>query len=168
MADNQGLKPIYIEQLFRSKNPGVAKMIPGFIYSYLKKVIHQDDINDFITRYGDRKGLDFSDAILEYLHVSYQVIGEANSAFPRRPVYFCVQSSSGWTRWYYFNLFFRYTLPGIEISGKRSFIKPKESEQHFLTGQQAWCPSERRRFCIGRRLCFRLSDDHVSGRSGQP
>lgn len=25
MADNQGLKPIYIEQLFRSKNPGVAK-----------------------------------------------------------------------------------------------------------------------------------------------
>ena len=38
MADNQGLKPIYIEQLFsRSKNPGVAKMIPGFIYSYLKK-----------------------------------------------------------------------------------------------------------------------------------
>ena len=76
MADNQGLKPIYIEQLFRSKNPGVAKMIPGFIYSYLKKVIHQDDINDFITRYGDRKGLDFSDAILEYLHVSYQVIGE--------------------------------------------------------------------------------------------
>ena len=49
MADNQGLKPIYIEQLFRSKNPGVAKMIPGFIYSYLKKVIHQDDINDFIT-----------------------------------------------------------------------------------------------------------------------
>ena len=54
MADNQGLKPIYIEQLFRSKNPGVAKMIPGFIYSYLKKVIHQDDINDFITRYGDR------------------------------------------------------------------------------------------------------------------
>ena len=74
MADNQGLKPIYIEQLFRSKNPGVAKMIPGFIYSYLKKVIHQDDINDFITRYGDRKGLDFSDAILEYLHVSYQAV----------------------------------------------------------------------------------------------
>ena len=82
MADNQGLKPIYIEQLFRSKNPGVAKMIPGFIYSYLKKVIHQDDINDFITRYGDRKGLDFSDAILEYLHVSYQVIGEANLPSP--------------------------------------------------------------------------------------
>ena len=82
MADNQGLKPIYIEQLFRSKNPGVAKMIPGSIYSYLKKVIHQDDINDFITRYGDRKGLDFSDAILEYLHVSYQVIGEANLPSP--------------------------------------------------------------------------------------
>lgn len=82
MADNQGLKPIYIEQLFKSKNPGLAKMIPGFIYSYLKKVIHQDDINDFITRYGNRKGLDFADAILEYLHVSYQVTGEANLPSP--------------------------------------------------------------------------------------
>lgn len=82
MSDNQSLRPIYIEQLFRSKNPGVARMIPGFIYSYLKKVIHQDDINDFITRYGDRKGLDFSDAILEYLHVSYQVVGEANLPSP--------------------------------------------------------------------------------------
>ena len=89
MADNQGLKPIYIEQLFRSKNPGVAKMIPGFIYSYLKKVIDQDDINDFITRYGDRKGLDFSDAILEYLHVSYQVIGEANLPSPTAGIFLC-------------------------------------------------------------------------------
>ena len=64
-------------------------MIPGFIYSYLKKVIHQDDINDFITRYGDRKGLDFSDAILEYLHVSYQVIGEATCLPPTAGIFLC-------------------------------------------------------------------------------
>ena len=82
MAEKEELKPIYIEQVFKSKNPGLAKMIPGFIYSYLKKIIHQNDINDFISRYGHRKGLDFSDAILEYLNVSYQVIGEENLPTP--------------------------------------------------------------------------------------
>ena len=82
MEDQDHIKPIYIEQLFKSKNPKLARMIPGFIYAYLKRVIHQDDINDFIARYGNRKGLDFSDGILEYLRVSYQVKGIENLPSP--------------------------------------------------------------------------------------
>lgn len=78
MEDTDRVKPIYIEKIFHSKNPRLAKMIPGFIYSFLKRIIHQDDINDFINRYGDRKGLDFSDSILEYLNVSYRVEGIEN------------------------------------------------------------------------------------------
>lgn len=82
MEENDRIKPVYIEQLFKSKNPGLARMIPGFIYSFLKRIIHQDDINEFIARYGNRKGLDFSDAILEYLNVSYRVAGEENLPSP--------------------------------------------------------------------------------------
>ncbi len=78
MEDTDRVKPIYIEKIFYSKNPRLARIIPGFIYSFLKRIIHQDDINDFINRYGDRKGLDFSDGILEYLNVSYQVKGIEN------------------------------------------------------------------------------------------
>lgn len=76
------VKPIHIERLFESKNPRLARMIPTFVYSYLKKVLHQDEINDFISRYGDRKGLAFSDAILEFLNVSYRVVGEENLPNP--------------------------------------------------------------------------------------
>ncbi len=84
MADNDDqVKPVYIEQLFKSKNPGLARMIPGFVYSFLKRTIHQDDINDFIQRYGDRKGLAFSDAILEYLNVSFRFVGEENLPSPQ-------------------------------------------------------------------------------------
>lgn len=82
MTDTDCIKPVYIEQLFKSKNPGLARMIPGFVYSYLKRLIHQNDINDFIKTYGERKGLDFSDAILEYLNVSYRVTGEENLPAP--------------------------------------------------------------------------------------
>lgn len=79
---NDCVKPVYIEQLFKSKNPALAKMIPGFVFAILKRLLHQQDINDFIHRYGDRKGLDFSDAILEYLRVDYRVEGEENLPAP--------------------------------------------------------------------------------------
>ena len=78
MEDLDRVKPVYIEQLFKSKNPRLARLIPGFIYSFLKRVIHQDEINEFINRYGDRKGLDFSDGMLEFLNVSYRVEGLEN------------------------------------------------------------------------------------------
>lgn len=82
MENNDCVKPVYIEQLFKSKNPGLARMIPGFVYSFLKRVIHQNDINEFIGKYGDRKGLDFSDGILEFLDISYDVVGEENLPSP--------------------------------------------------------------------------------------
>ena len=76
------VKPVYIEKLFESKNPKLARWIPGFVYSFLKRVICQDQINDFISKYGDRKGLDFSDGILEYLDISFQVEGAENLPDP--------------------------------------------------------------------------------------
>lgn len=82
MENNDRIKPIYIEQVFKSKNPRVARMIPGFIYSFLKRLIHQDSINEFIERYGDRKGLDFADGMMEYLQISYDIVGEENLPSP--------------------------------------------------------------------------------------
>lgn len=67
------IQPIYIEKLFQEKNPRLAKLIPNFIFSLLKRIICQDQINEFITHYGHRKGLDFADAILEFLEVKYDI-----------------------------------------------------------------------------------------------
>ena len=78
MENNERVKPIYIEQVFKNKNPRVARMIPGFVYSFLKRLIHQDGINEFIEKYGNRKGLDFADGMMEYLRVTYDVRGEEN------------------------------------------------------------------------------------------
>ena len=76
MENNDRIKPIHIEEVFKSKNPRMAKMIPGFVYRFLKRLIHEEGINEFIERYGDRKGLAFADGIVEYLQVTYDVIVE--------------------------------------------------------------------------------------------
>ena len=78
MQDNDRVKPIYIEEIFKSKSPKIARLIPGFAYSLLKRLIHQDGINEFIARYGDRKGLDFADGMMEFLKVTYDVKGLEN------------------------------------------------------------------------------------------
>jgi putative hemolysin len=55
---------INIEQVIRSKNPRLLKMLPGFALSYIKRIIHQDHINDFIRRHGDKKNFAFVDEII--------------------------------------------------------------------------------------------------------
>ena len=89
------VKPIYIEQLFKSKNPKLARWIPKFVYSFLKRVICQDQINDFISKYGDQKGLDFAEGILEYLDISYIIEGKENLPAPDGSYIFAANHALG-------------------------------------------------------------------------
>ncbi len=69
---------IDIERVFEEKNPNLLKIIPSFIISYLKRITHQEAINDFINKNRDKKGLEFSTAILEGFGVKYKTLGFEN------------------------------------------------------------------------------------------
>ena len=71
-------KEIDVKELFYDKNPKLARWIPGFIYSYLRKIAHQDLINEMIRDYGHLKGFVFSEAMLEYFNLKIDVKGEEN------------------------------------------------------------------------------------------
>ena len=64
---------IDIEALFASKNPGLLRIIPGFVLSYLKKITHQEDVNGYIWRNRDKYGLPFVEAILKEFGVSVEM-----------------------------------------------------------------------------------------------
>jgi 1-acyl-sn-glycerol-3-phosphate acyltransferase len=66
-------KLIDIEALFASKNPKLLKIIPGFVLSYLKRITHQDDVNQYIYRNRDKTGLPFVEAILKEFGVSVDI-----------------------------------------------------------------------------------------------
>ena len=72
------IKPVNIRQVFQDKNPGLAKLIPGFIYRYLEKIARQKDVNDFLVRFGDRIGLDFVKAAILDFNVKVTHTGEEN------------------------------------------------------------------------------------------
>lgn len=81
---NDTLKPIYLEEVFKSKNPRLARCIPGFVYSWLKRIVCLNEINDFIGKHGERKGIDFADAVMEYLELSIEVQGTENLPAPQK------------------------------------------------------------------------------------
>jgi putative hemolysin len=72
------IKSINIRQVFHDKNPGLAKIIPGFVYRYFEKIVHQKDINDFLAQYGDLYGLDFIKAAISDFNVKVATAGEEN------------------------------------------------------------------------------------------
>ena len=72
------LKPINLEEIFKGKNPRLFRWIPAFVFAGIKRLICLKEINEFIEKYGDRKGLDFADSIMEYLNLSFRTEGEEN------------------------------------------------------------------------------------------
>lgn len=65
---------IDVKSLFAAKNPRLLKIIPGFIFTLIKKIVHQDTINGYIYKHRDKSGLDFVSAILQEFGVKLVVM----------------------------------------------------------------------------------------------
>ncbi|HEY4797749.1 MAG TPA: glycerol acyltransferase [Bacteroidia bacterium] len=72
------LKKIDIDEVFKSKNPSLYKVLPPFIFSYLKRIIHQDKINSFLERHSSEYDFDFIKAIVQEFGIRSRVIAIEN------------------------------------------------------------------------------------------
>jgi putative hemolysin len=71
-------KFIDIEKVIAEKNPRLAKALPGFILSYIKRVLHEHQINAFIAKYGHLYNFDFIEKIIEEFGVVVETKGMEN------------------------------------------------------------------------------------------
>ncbi len=53
-------------------------MVPGFIVNYLKRIVHQDDLNGFLDNWGHLKDAELIEAGLNYFGIKAQVHGKEN------------------------------------------------------------------------------------------
>lgn len=72
------LQAVYLDKIFQEKNPSLYKFLPRFLIRYLERVIHQDDLNEFIALANDEFGPDFAKAYLEYGDIKVRIEGEEN------------------------------------------------------------------------------------------
>ncbi|MBM3435675.1 MAG: glycerol acyltransferase [Bacteroidetes bacterium] len=71
-------RTIDLENVFRNKNPRLAAWIPGFIFAFLRKIVHEKEINDFLFQNQKLTGLDFVEAIIKNFRAILEVRGIEN------------------------------------------------------------------------------------------
>jgi 1-acyl-sn-glycerol-3-phosphate acyltransferase len=76
MTDEE--KIIDIKRLIKSKKPKVAKWIPGFVIRYLKRTLHENDVNKSLADNKGAKGIEFSDYVIEKFSMKVRVHGTEN------------------------------------------------------------------------------------------
>lgn len=75
---NKDFKPLDIKEMFRKKNPRVARLIPGFIFRFLHKALAIDEVNEVLRLHGHKKDFDFASAAIDMFNVKVDLVGEEN------------------------------------------------------------------------------------------
>ncbi len=73
---------IDIDKVLRNKAGAKAKYVPRFVVSWLKRIVHQDELNEFIQKEGDKQGVPWLTDCIEYLDLKFDISGMENLPSP--------------------------------------------------------------------------------------
>lgn len=88
MADDS-IFLIDIEKILKQKLGKKYKYIPGFVVSYLKRILHQDELNVFLREEKDKVGVEFLEACMKFLDAKVVIRGEENLPDQGRCTFVC-------------------------------------------------------------------------------
>ena len=66
----------YLLDLNKILGPKLRKKLPGFVINFLKRRIHEEDVNHVVMTVEHYKGVKFFDEALNYLDITYRIRGE--------------------------------------------------------------------------------------------
>lgn len=71
-------KPFVLKDLIAEKDPRLANRIPNFVYRFLNRFLHVEEINDALDKYGHLNGIDFISAVMDDFNVDFKFKGTEN------------------------------------------------------------------------------------------
>lgn len=71
---------INVEKILHDKAGAKAKYVPHFVVKWLKRILHQDEINAFLREHQDEEGVEWLESTIKYLDVNLKVSGLENLA----------------------------------------------------------------------------------------
>lgn len=78
MMKEESIFLINIDKIIEEKAGKKAKYVPGLLRRYLKRIVHQDELNEFLIESKDKVGVDFLEACMGFLDVKVDVFGKEN------------------------------------------------------------------------------------------
>jgi 1-acyl-sn-glycerol-3-phosphate acyltransferase len=67
-----------VEKILDDKNPNLKKWLPNFMVNYLKKILHQEDINGMVSRNKNKFGTEFSGSLIKEFNLNIELVGAEN------------------------------------------------------------------------------------------
>jgi putative hemolysin len=77
-GNQEPVKPINIKEMFLQKNPKLAKKLPGFVYRYINRIMHIDEINELLANHGNERGIEFARSMVKHFNVHETINGVEN------------------------------------------------------------------------------------------
>lgn len=71
-------KFVDVEKIIASKNPRLLKWMPGFVLRYIKRILHENEVNAFMKQHGDLRDLHFVRKVLEEFNTTVVTRGLDN------------------------------------------------------------------------------------------
>lgn len=71
-------KTIDIEQILRGKMGAKAKFVPGFLVNWLKRIVHEDEVNRFLWESRHLTGTEWLEECVRYLDMTLELEGVEN------------------------------------------------------------------------------------------
>ncbi len=78
---------IDIENIIKTKNPGLYKKLPRFAIRWLERIIRQDQNNRLLSLYGHLDGVDFIDAVFDDMKIERPCYGLENVDYQGKKVF---------------------------------------------------------------------------------
>jgi putative hemolysin len=69
---------IDVKNVIYSKNPALARAVPGFVINYLKRIVHQDELNEFLGKWGHLRDSELIGAGLMHFEIKFKVFNSEN------------------------------------------------------------------------------------------
>lgn len=76
-------KTIDIDHILRSKMGDKAKWVPRPLINWLKRIAHQDEVNQFLWESRDKTGTDWLEECVRYLRMTLVIKGRENLPDPQ-------------------------------------------------------------------------------------
>jgi len=71
-------KPLDVRDILKEKNPSAARVIPGFVYNFLNRILRMDFTNEILYNHGYKRGVEFSKSTIDFFNVTVDVNGREN------------------------------------------------------------------------------------------
>jgi putative hemolysin len=68
--DENSVQYLDVKNIFYSKAPGIAKILPNFVYKYLKHIVHEDFLNQILRNHCNKFGIDFVHGAIKDFNVT--------------------------------------------------------------------------------------------------